>query len=89
MKSPAPGNVALRMYPPEASFNSATETSGMEEPALMGLLAPRLRIYPKKTSFSFTGLIGASCNLSRNTAVWTEISGGISLITAGVSLKVF
>jgi len=68
---------------------SATETSGMENAALMGLLAHRLRIHPKKTTFSFTGLVGASCNLNRSTALWTEISGGVSLITAGVSLKMF
>ena len=68
---------------------SATESTGMEEPALMGLLAHRLRIHPKKSTVSFSGLLGVSCNLNKSTAMWTEIAGGISLITAGVSLKMF
>lgn len=68
---------------------TATETSGMEKTTLMSLLAHRLRIQPKKTKVSFTGLIGASYNLNKSTALWTEIAGGVSLITAGVSLKMF
>lgn len=68
---------------------TATESTGMETSQLMGLLAHRLRIYAKKKTVSFSGLVGASCNLTKRTALWAEIAGSVSLITAGVSLKMF